>query len=107
LVRRFEMKNLGNILLAVWLILVGLLPLLNLRFSGSDLILPVLAIAAGVLILVGRGRVKLSGNLGVLLLGVWLILYGVLPLLKISFPAAGVVLGVLAIAAGVLLLLNR
>jgi hypothetical protein len=40
-------------------------------------------------------------------LGVWLILYGVLPLLKISFPAAGVVLGVLAIAAGVLLLLNR
>lgn len=101
------MRNLGNILLAVWLILVGLLPLLNISFSGSDLILPILAIAVGILLLVGRGRVRLSRNLGVLLLCVWLILYGLLPLLKINFPAAGVVLGVLAIAAGVLLLLNR
>jgi hypothetical protein len=100
-------RNLGNILLAVWLILVGVLPLINLNFPGSDLILPLLAIAAGVLLLVGRGRVKLSRNLGVLLLSIWLILYGVLPLLKVSFPPAGVVLGVLAIAAGVLLLLNR
>ena len=61
------MRNLGNILLAVWLILVGLLPLLNISFSGSDLILAILAIAAGILLMVGRGRVRLSRNLGVLL----------------------------------------
>ena len=61
------MRNLGNILLAVWLILVGLLPLLNISFSGSDLILAILAIAAGILLKVGRGRVRLSRNLGVLL----------------------------------------
>jgi hypothetical protein len=101
------MYTLGRILLAIWLILVGLLPLLNISFPGSDWIVPVLAIATGVIMLIGRGRVKLFRNLGVLLLSIWLILYGVIPLFKIGFPAAGVVLGVLAIAAGVLLLLNR
>ncbi len=101
------MRNLGNILLAIWLILVGLIPLLHLSFTGSDLILPLLAIATGVVILIGRGRVRWSRNLGVLLLGIWLILYGLIPLFRIGFPAAGVILGILAIAAGVLLLLNR
>jgi hypothetical protein len=101
------MRNIGNILLAVWLILVGLLPLLNLSFPGSDYVIPVLAIITGVFLLIGRGRVRLSRNLGLLLLSIWLILYGLIPLLKIGFPAAGVVLGLIAIAAGVLLLLNR
>ena len=47
-------KNLGMLLLGVWLILSGLLPLLNLSFSGVGIIMGVLAIAAGVLILIGR-----------------------------------------------------
>jgi hypothetical protein len=47
-------KNVGMLLLAVWLIVTGLIPLLNLSFSGLGIIMAILAIAAGALILVGR-----------------------------------------------------
>ena len=52
-------KNLGSILLAVWLILSGLLnaPFLRLGFTYSGDILAVLAIAAGVLLLLDRKSV--------------------------------------------------
>jgi hypothetical protein len=48
-------------------------------------------------------------NLGMLLLAVWLILFGLLtaPFLGVSFSHSGDVLAVLAIAAGVLLFLQR
>jgi hypothetical protein len=46
-------------------------------------------------------------NWGLVLLAIWLILWGVLSLLGISFPLMGTVLQVLAIAAGVLILLNK
>jgi FtsH-binding integral membrane protein len=101
--------NLGMLLLGIWLILTGLLPLINLSFPASGTILALLAIAAGVLILLG-GRVKgrrLPSNLGMLLLGIWLILTGLLPLINLSFPASGTILALLAVAAGVLILLRR
>lgn len=47
-------KNLGMLLLAVWLILTGLIALLDLGFEGMGMLLGILALAAGVLILVGR-----------------------------------------------------
>jgi len=47
-------RNIGLLLLAVWLILSGLVPLLNLSFSGLGTVLAILAIAAGVLIVAGR-----------------------------------------------------
>jgi len=47
-------KNIGMLLLAAWLILTGLLPLLNVGFSGLGTVMAVLAIAAGVLIVIGR-----------------------------------------------------
>jgi hypothetical protein len=47
-------KNLGMILLAVWLIISGLIQLLGLSFSGLGLLMGILAIAAGVLIALGR-----------------------------------------------------
>ncbi len=46
-------------------------------------------------------------NLGMLLLGIWLIATGVTPFVHVTFVSMGPVLGVLAIAAGVLLLLRR
>lgn len=46
-------------------------------------------------------------NWGLVLLAIWLILWGALPLLRISFPAMETVLEVLAIAAGILILLKR
>jgi hypothetical protein len=52
---------------------------------------------------------KLPKNLGLILLAVWLILFGILtaPFLKFSFAYSGDVLAILAIAAGVLLLSRR
>ena len=48
-------RNLGMILLAIWLILTGLLPLLDIRLSTTiNTVLAVLAIAAGLLILLRR-----------------------------------------------------
>lgn len=47
-------KNVGMLLLAVFLILTGAVPLLNLSFSGLSTVMAVLAIASGILIAVGR-----------------------------------------------------
>jgi hypothetical protein len=52
---------------------------------------------------------KLPPNLGMLLLAVWLILFGLLTasFLRLSFPHGGDVLALLAIIIGILLLLKR
>jgi hypothetical protein len=52
---------------------------------------------------------KVPKNLGMLLLAVWLILYGLLTaqFLNVHFAYSGDILAVLAIAAGVLLLMQR
>src|SRR2546425_9444087 len=47
-------RNVGMLLLAVWLIVTGIVPLLNFSFSGLGTVMAILAIAAGVLIVVGR-----------------------------------------------------
>ena len=47
-------KNLGMLLLGIWLILSGLILLLNLSFSGLGILMAILAIAAGAFILLGR-----------------------------------------------------
>ena len=46
--------NMGMLLLAIWLILTGLIMLLGLSFQGLPLIMGILALAAGILILLGR-----------------------------------------------------
>ena len=50
---------------------------------------------------------KLTKSLGMLLLGIWLILSGLIPLLHLSFSALGLLMAILAVAAGVLILLGR
>jgi len=47
-------SNIGMLLLAAWLILTGLIPLVNFSFSGLGTVMSVLAMAAGILIVVGR-----------------------------------------------------
>ena len=47
-------KNFGMLLLGIWLALTGLHHLVNLSFSGLDAILAVVALIAGVLIILGR-----------------------------------------------------
>lgn len=48
-------KNIGMILLAVWLIVGGLMVLIPaFTFSGAGTVMAILAIVAGVFILIGR-----------------------------------------------------
>jgi hypothetical protein len=47
-------KNLGMLLLAIWLILSGLISLLGLSFAGLSVMMGLLALVAGLLILFGR-----------------------------------------------------
>jgi hypothetical protein len=48
-------KNLGMLLLGLWLILTGLLPLLNIKVSSNVTMgLGILGIVAGILILIRR-----------------------------------------------------
>jgi hypothetical protein len=52
---------------------------------------------------------KAPNNLGMILLAVWLILFGILtaPFLKFNFAYSGDLLALLAIVAGALLLIKR
>ena len=50
---------------------------------------------------------RLGTNVGMVLLGIWLVLTGLLPFLKNGVPHSATVLPSLALAAGVLLLLGR
>jgi len=47
-------SNIGMLLLALWLIVTGLIPLLNFSFSGLGTVMAIVSIAAGILIVVGR-----------------------------------------------------
>lgn len=48
-----------------------------------------------------------KNSLGVKLLGIFLILYGLVQLLGLSFVYMNIVMGVLALIAGILLLVGR
>ena len=47
-------RNFGVLLLAVWLILTGLIPLISLSFAYLSTGMAVIAIVAGVLLIIGR-----------------------------------------------------
>jgi len=47
-------KSLGTLLLGAWLILTGLIQVAHISISGLWLIMAILALAAGVLIIVGK-----------------------------------------------------
>lgn len=49
-----RVRNIGMMLLSIYLILVGLVALLALHFAGLSLIMGALAIGAGIAILLGR-----------------------------------------------------
>jgi len=52
-------------------------------------------------------RFRITRNLGMLLLGIWLILSGLLPLLHLGLGELSIAMELLAIVAGVLILLGR
>jgi len=51
-------------------------------------------------------KIALTRNLGMLLLAIWLIITGLMSF-GLNFPGLGVIMGILAIAAGVCILIGR
>jgi hypothetical protein len=47
-------KKFGMMLLGAWLVMKGLIALLNLSFDGLNMLMALLALAAGILIIVNR-----------------------------------------------------
>ena len=47
-------KNLGLLLLGVWLVIHGLTQLVSFSFNGLSTVMAILAIVAGALVIVGR-----------------------------------------------------
>jgi hypothetical protein len=100
-------NRLGIILLSIWLILNGVVNLFSVHLPAGDVILPALAIVTGIVILANPRKSRLSGRLAIWALALFLILSGLLSLVSIHFPAGGQIVALLAVAAGVLLLIER
>ena len=47
-------KNLGMLVLAIYLILVGLMGVTSMSLGAAAILLPILALIAGILILIGK-----------------------------------------------------
>ena len=52
-------------------------------------------------------KLRLPKNLGMTLLGLWLIVTGLIPLLHFSFQGLPVVMAIFAVVAGVVILFRR
>ncbi len=100
-------SSIGIIVLALWLIVQGIVDLFQINIPSLTFILPIIAILSGVLLMLRARDPKTVINLGYLLLSVWLILTGLLPLFGISSAQLVIVMAVLGAVAGVLLLVGQ
>jgi hypothetical protein len=101
------MKTWANVLLGIWLVLTGLVHLGGISFSKSGIILAVLGIVTGILFFIADRSEKLATQIGSIFLGTWLVAGGLVSLFHVHFAGSGVILAVLAFAAGVMLLITR
>ncbi len=101
------MKTWANVLLGIWLVLTGLIHLGGIVLTHSGTILAVLGIVTGILFFLADRSEKLATQMGSILLGIWLVVGGLLSLFHVHFAGSGVILAVLAVAAGVMVLVLR
>jgi hypothetical protein len=50
---------------------------------------------------------KLASSTGMMLLGLWLVLTGLIPLLNLNIQGLAIIMNVLALAAGAFILMNK
>ncbi|MCK5121423.1 MAG: hypothetical protein KAQ91_05540 [Methylococcales bacterium] len=99
------MKYWGLLILALWLIIQGVLDLTNLHFPYEKLVMSIMALVAGLVLFLHAVKTKLS-DVGLLLLGIWLVLRSSLFLFHFTFPYSDMTIAILGIVAGVLLLIR-
>jgi hypothetical protein len=100
------MRSLGLIFLGAWLIVTQVAALANIHFSYDKIIFAGLALLAGSLLLIQSIKSKL-GDIGTLLLSLWLLLQTSMGLFKFNFQYSGMILEILGIAAGVFLVIRK
>lgn len=100
------MKNTGLFIMALWLIAQGVLSLTKLHFPYEKHILSSVALCAGITLLLHGIKTRL-GDIGLLLLSLWLILRSSLVLFHYSFPYSDMILAILAIVSGLFLIIRK
>ncbi len=96
-------KKVMIVVLGAFLILSGLVGLID-GIGNLGIVIDILAVAAGVLILLYAPGV--SSRIGWMMAAVYLIAIGLTSILGLSFSGMGIILAILALAAGVLLLVR-
>ena len=96
-------NNIGWVMTAIYLIVLGLIGLINFSFSGLSTIMAILSIAAGVILLIGWPG--FSHHVGFILFCAWLILVGLTQL--VSLGNFSNVTAIQAIVSGVLVILDE
>jgi hypothetical protein len=101
------MKTWANIFLGAWLVLAGLVQLGGLSLPHSRSFLAVLGVATGILLFFANSSEKITTQIAGILLGAWLVAGGLFALAHIRFTGSSVLLAMLAVAAGIMVLLTR
>lgn len=100
------MRDIALFILAVWMIAQGVLALTAFHFPYEKQLLPLLALTAGIVLLMYVIKTKIA-NLGLLLLSLWLILRSSLYLFHYSFPYSDMVVAILGVVSGVVLMIRK
>jgi hypothetical protein len=98
-----DRERLTYIVLGAFLILTGLMGFIA-AISGLGTVIAILAIAAGVLIIIFHPDISI--RIGWILAAAYLILRGLNGLITLSFSGLGTLMAVLALAAGIVLLIK-
>ncbi len=98
-----DRERLTYIVLGAFLILTGLTGFIS-AISGLGTIIAILAIAAGVMILIFHPDISI--RIGWILAAAYLILRGLVGLIDFSFAGLGTITAILALAAGIVLLIK-
>lgn len=109
LVRLRESKPIyavGMLLLSAWFILMGVIPILNADLPGVNTLLSVMAGIAGISLMVMIRESRSATNVGLLLLGLYLVCVYLLPLFGIHFAYGTVVFAGVAVLSGLFMLLG-
>jgi len=99
-------KSIGLGLLALWLISQSIISLTGFNFPYQKLLLPILALSAGIVLILYVIQRKFS-DIGLFLLAIWLILRSGLYLFHFSFPYSDMTVAILGLVTAVFLIIRK
>jgi hypothetical protein len=101
-----DIKYLGLLFLAVWLILQGLTGYFDFYVPFEQKLFPAVNLIAGIILLFRSIKLK-HGDLGTFFLGCWAVLNSTLFLFHLSFPYSNTIVHLLGLVSGILLIIKQ